>query len=148
MDKTIRIKMKLKPIVTILLVALSLISIAGITFAVINFCSTDWLNSGDIAQNVLLTILNSALLVEAVISLFYPHYKINDKKLACKIGLFNLFSLDSDKVTRFKFYKTGEFIIFSGSEHYLLSVSSKDYDKLKNAIKKFCKNAEENFNDE
>ncbi len=140
MDKVVRIKMKLKPIVTMLLVALSLISVAGITFTIFNFFNTDWLDSGDIIENILLTIFNSALLVEAVISLFSPYYKINHKKFDCKIGLINLFSVDSDKVTNLKFYKSGELVIFTNSEHFVLSISPKDYDKLKNAVKKFCKN--------
>ena len=148
MDKTVVIKMKLKPLVAILTASLALIAIAGITLAIINLVSTDFFETGDIIENVLIAIFNSALLVEAVLSLFYPRYKINDKKFACTIGLINLFSVNADKITALKFYLSGEVVIFTESEHFVLSVLSKDYDKLKKAVIKFCKNALLDLNEE
>lgn len=141
MNKSIVIKMKLKPLITILTATLTLIAIAGITLAIVSLCSSDFLETGDVIENILIAVFNSALLVEAVLSLFYPRYVINEKKLTCTIGFINLFSVQSDKITTLRFYPSSEVVILTSNEHFLLSVLPKDYDKLKTAVIKFCKNA-------
>ncbi len=141
MDKVVRIKMKLKPLIIVLMIIASFVAIIGITLAVIALSDSDWLNSPNFWERFFNIAFCTSVLVEAIMTLLLPRYKINDSKFSCVVGFIRLFSVDSDKLTALRFYKTGEVVIYTDAEHYVLSITINDYETLKTSVKKFCKNA-------